>query len=49
MQDSRIGQKMEEGGKLPLKILNALYVGGAYGLIVMAVVQVMILISWIRH
>ncbi|MBF0189623.1 MAG: hypothetical protein HQL99_00565 [Magnetococcales bacterium] len=43
------GHKLEEGSKFTVKILNALYVGGAYGLILMAVVQVMILISWIRH
>ncbi|NGZ06121.1 MAG: hypothetical protein G8237_07165 [Magnetococcales bacterium] len=45
----RTGQKLEESSKFTVKVLHALYVGGAYGLIVMAVVQVMILVSWIKH
>ncbi len=49
MQEMSTGQKLEETSKITVKILNALYVGGAYGLIVMALVQVMILVSWIRH
>ncbi|MBF0164176.1 MAG: hypothetical protein HQM01_06635 [Magnetococcales bacterium] len=42
-------QKVAESSNVTVKILNALYVGGAYGLILMTVVQVMILVSWIRH
>ncbi|GAB0057732.1 hypothetical protein SIID45300_02064 [Candidatus Magnetaquicoccaceae bacterium FCR-1] len=42
-------QNVAEGSNVTVKILNALYVGGAYGLILMTVVQVLILVSWIRH
>ncbi|MBF0426074.1 MAG: hypothetical protein HQL66_09700 [Magnetococcales bacterium] len=31
------------------KILAALYVGGAYGLIIISLVQVLVLLSWLRH
>ncbi|MBF0429513.1 MAG: hypothetical protein HQL94_11370 [Magnetococcales bacterium] len=49
MQEVHSGHKLAETSKLTVKILNVLYVGGAYGLIAMTLVQAMILVSWIRH
>lgn len=49
MSGIRAGQKMAQTSKITVKILGALYVGGAYGLIVMSLVQAMILVSWIRQ
>lgn len=49
MVDIRSSHKFVQTSKITVKILNMLYVGGAYGLIAVSLVQVMILISWIRH
>lgn len=49
MVDIRSDNRLEQTSKMTVKVLNALYVAGAYGLIVVSVVQVMILVSWIRQ
>ncbi|MBF0293665.1 MAG: hypothetical protein HQL96_00630 [Magnetococcales bacterium] len=49
MSGIRAGQKLAQTSKITVKILSALYVGGAYGLIAVSLVQAMILVSWIRQ
>ncbi|MEO5332193.1 MAG: hypothetical protein H7839_09230 [Magnetococcus sp. YQC-5] len=45
----RAENKLAQTSKITTKILGILYVCGTYGLIMMAVIQGMILVSWIRH
>lgn len=49
MQAIRTGTRLEQTSKITVKILGALYVCGAYGLIALSLVQVMVLVSWFRH
>ncbi|MBF0157936.1 MAG: hypothetical protein HQL58_00255 [Magnetococcales bacterium] len=34
---------------MTVKILSAVYVGGAYGLILAALIQAVVIVSWLRH
>ncbi|MEO5376227.1 MAG: hypothetical protein H7832_00350 [Magnetococcus sp. DMHC-6] len=43
------GYKVEQTKSVAAKILAAVYVGGAYGLILVSLVQAVILVSWLRH
>ena len=50
MKDSAVtcqsGQKLQLAQNILVKILAAIYVGGAYGLILITVVQIAIVFSW---
>ena len=46
MTVSQSSQKFQQAQGILVKILAAIYVGGAYGLILISMVQVAIVISW---
>ncbi|MBF0177372.1 MAG: hypothetical protein HQL63_11085 [Magnetococcales bacterium] len=42
-------KKWQQTRDVGSRILEAVYVGGAYGLILISLVQALVLISWLRH
>ncbi|MBF0453595.1 MAG: hypothetical protein HQL72_02115 [Magnetococcales bacterium] len=46
MAASQSGHKFQQAQNVLVKILAAVYVGGAYGLILISMVQIAIVISW---
>lgn len=49
MMERRREGRWHQAGSVLAKILAAVYVGGAYGLILISLVQVYILVSWFRQ
>lgn len=46
---SQTGQKWQQSRDIMVKILAAIYVGGAYGLILVSLAQAAILFSWLSQ
>ncbi len=46
---SRVNEKWRQTRNIAVKILAAVYVGGAYGLLLISLAQAAILISWLRQ
>ncbi len=49
MSESDNSQKPQQTQGMAVKILAAVYVGGAYGLILISLVQAVVLISWLQN